>query len=383
MDDALAALQALRRDLHHHPDLSGDEGETAARLFQILATTRPSRIMQGLGGHGLAAVFESGQSGPTILLRAELDALPIQEQNAVVHRSSRDGVAHLCGHDGHMAILVGIARYLQISPPPTGRVVLLFQPAEETGTGGRAVLADPRFVDLRPDWAFAMHNMPGLPLGALAVAAGPASCASVGVKLRWHGIEAHAAFPETGRSPAPALSALLDWLTPLTHVPPMGPAFQLATLCHLTMGAPAYGIAPAQAEAWITLRALSDDALALLENEVTKHAAYLAARFDLHLSATRHDHFNATINASDAANIVVQAAKVAAIARTDFAFPMRPSEDFGAFSSQTQTALFFMGAGEDCAPLHNPRYDFPDTLIAPACAVFQAILAQIWDKAPD
>jgi amidohydrolase len=383
MDQTFAALQALRRDLHRNPDLSGDEGGTVARLLPVLAATQPSRIVQGLGGHGLAVVYDSGRAGPTILLRAELDALPIREQGDIPHRSLRDGVAHLCGHDGHMAVLVGVAQQLQMTPPPVGRVILLFQPAEETGAGARAVLADPRFADLRPDWAFALHNMPGLPLGELAVAAGPASCASVGIKLHFHGVEAHAAFPETGRCPTPALAALLDMLAPLTQVPPMGPAFQLATLCHITMGTPAFGIAPAQAEAWITLRALSDDGLATLERQVTGQAAELAARFGLTLTTTRHDHFNATINDAQAAEMVAQAANAARTPRTAFNFPMRPSEDFGAFIAQTRTALFFMGSGGDCAPLHNPAYDFPDILIPPACAVFQAILQQVWADARD
>lgn len=377
------ALLALRHDLHRHPDLSGTEAGTAARILRALGPTNPSAIVQTLGGHGLAAVYDSGRPGPCVMLRAELDALPIREVTGRAHRSTRDDVAHLCGHDGHMAILVGVAQHLQDNPPPKGRVILLFQPAEETGAGARAVIADPRFTALRPDWAFALHNMPGLPLGALAVAAGPASCASVGVKLRFQGIEAHAAFPETGRSPAPVLAALIDWLTPMTQVQPMGPMFQLATLCHMTLGTPAFGIAPAHAEIWVTLRALSDPHLDSLERQLRDQATSLAKQFSLHLDISRHDHFNATINDPEAAKIVDKAAQAALVARTAFDFPMRPSEDFGAFSSQTRTALFFMGAGPDCAPLHNPAYDFPDAIIPPACAVFQAILSQIWATEPD
>ncbi len=370
-------LVTLRRDLHRNPDLSGDEGATAARLLPILLATRPSLVLQNLGGHGLAVVYDSQRAGPTVLLRAELDGLPIQEQNSFAHRSAREGVAHLCGHDGHMAVLVGIAQDLQRKPPPCGRVVLLFQPAEETGVGARAVLADPQFVALRPDWAFAFHNMPKMALGAVAVAAGPASCASVGLRLCFQGVEAHAAFPETGRSPAPALAALLDWLAPLTQVPPMAEGFALATLCHMKMGTPAFGIAPAQAEAWITLRTITDEELAGLEQRVSDYAAILAQQHGLHLTLTRHDHFNATINDSDAAMVVANAAQVAGMQRSRFDFPMRPSEDFGAFSAQTRTALFFIGAGEDCAPLHNPAYDFPDALIATGCTMFHAILAQL------
>jgi amidohydrolase len=372
------SLTHLRQALHRNPDLSGEEGATADYLAACLAQYGPARIERGLGGHGLAVVFDSASDGPTVLLRAELDALPIQEQGAHAHRSVRDGVAHLCGHDGHMAVLVGIAQRLHRAPPLRGRVLLLFQPAEETGAGARAVLADPRFAALRPDWAFALHNMPGLPLGALAVAPGPASCASVGLALEFSGVEAHAAFPETGRSPAGALRGLLDWLAPLGVVPPMGPDFRLATLCHLSMGTPAFGIAPAHAKAMVTLRALSDDGLAALEGQAIAQAQAIAQDHGVGLAITRHDHFNATLNDPAAAGIVAHAAQSAGIARTDYPFPMRPSEDFGAFSAHTRTALFFMGAGQGCAPLHNPAYDFPDTLIDPAVRVFMQILQTIW-----
>ena len=373
-----ANLEALRRDLHRHPDLSGDEGATAARVLSHITATKPSQILQGLGGHGLAVVYDSGRAGPAIMLRAELDGLPIHEQSTFPHASVRDGVAHLCGHDGHMAVLIGVAQFLHQTPPPKGRVILLFQPAEETGAGARAVLADPRFATLRPDWAFALHNMPGMSFGALAVAPGPASCASVGIRIGLQGLEAHAAFPETGRSPAPAMAALLEWLAPLSHVGPLGPDFELATLCHATLGARAFGIAPALAEIWVTLRAVTDHRLEALEKRLSDAATRLAQQHAMNLTISRHDHFNATINDHDAAVIIAQAGADAGIARAAFEFPMRPSEDFGAFSAHMRTALFFMGAGKDCAPLHNPAYDFPDALIPSACAVFQAALARVW-----
>ena len=375
-------LITLRQALHHAPDLSGDEGATAARIVRALAPTHPSQILSGVGGHGVAAVFDSGRSGPTIMLRAELDALPIREAGAGrAHASGREGVAHLCGHDGHMAVLVGMAHALCAAPPPKGRVILLFQPAEETGAGARAVLADPAFDALRPDWAFALHNMPGLPLGALAVAPGPASCASVGLSVTLTGVEAHAAFPETGRSPARALGALIQSTLELSQVPPMGPDFRLATLCHMHMGMPAFGIAPAEATAFVTLRAVTDDGLASLEADIVAQVGALATETHLECRITRHDHFNATFNDPDAAAIVARAAQVAELPPAAYPFPMRPSEDFGAFSRHARTALFFLGAGVDCPPLHNPAYDFPDALITPAVRAFKAILHQIWDVA--
>ncbi|MCC5957956.1 MAG: amidohydrolase [Rhodobacteraceae bacterium] len=366
-------LVALRHDLHRHPDLSGDEGATARRITAFLSQSPPDQIVCDLGGHGVAAIYQSAQAGPTIMVRAELDALPIQERSAAAHRSGRDGVAHLCGHDGHMAILAGLGRSLTDTPPGAGRVILLFQPAEETGAGARAVLADPRFAALRPDWAFALHNMPGLALGHVAVAAGPAACASVGLRVCLLGREAHAAQPETGQSPAPVLQSLLAWVHRFQQ-PRADQDGRLATLCHLNMGQPAFGIAPAQAEVWITLRAITDPALTMFEHELRSMAETLGRQHGLDVQISRHDHFNASVNDPAAAAIVARAAARSGMPAGDFALPMRASEDFGAFSGTSRTALFFLGAGLGVPNLHNPDYDFPDELITPAVGVFRAIL---------
>lgn len=360
-------LTALRHALHRQPDPSGQEGGTARIIVDALRATAPDRLVTGLGGHGVAAVYDSGKPGPTVMFRAELDALPITEASGVAHASERPGVAHLCGHDGHMAILTGLAG----TRPQRGRMVLLFQPAEENGAGARAVLADPEFTALRPDYAFALHNMPGLPLGAVAVAAGPASCASVGWRIAIAGREAHAAFPETGQSPAPFLARLVDKLAAL----PRGPDVAMATLCHLSMGAPAFGIAPGQAVAHVTLRSVSDAGLARLETDLQSwldtHAGGLSVQI------TRHDRFNATMNDPIAAAQVNAARASLGIEHAAYTFPMRPSEDFGAFSTHAKCALFFLGAGETHPALHDPGYDFPDALIAPGVGMFDAILAQV------
>ncbi len=368
-------LTQLRHALHARPDLSGAEAGTAHSLHATLRDTAPDQIIEGLGGDGLALVYDSGQPGPSVLFRAELDALPVQELGKPPHASTHAGIAHLCGHDGHMAILAGLARHIAGHRPARGRVIVLFQPAEETGAGARAVLSDPRFAGIAPDWAFALHNMPGLALGQIAVAPGPASCASVGLHIRWQGREAHAASPETGLSPAPALARLMQTLAPHAAPCPVGPAFQQATLCHVSMGARAFGIAPAQAEAMLTLRTVTDAQLAEFEAAITSEI--VAAGGELGVEITRHDHFNATINDPDAARIVARAAQALGVAKGRFTHPMRPSEDFGAFSGTTRTALFFLGAGEDHPALHDPHYDFPDAIIAPGVALFAQILAEI------
>ena len=373
--ETLADLTALRHALHAAPDLSGEERATAARLRAFLAPGAPDRIVEGLGGTGLAVVYDSGRPGPRVLFRAELDALPIQEQTGLPYASRHSGKAHLCGHDGHMTILAGLGLHFAQHRPSCGQVILLFQPAEETGAGARAVLADPRFAELSPDWAFALHIMPGLPHGAVAVAAGAASCATCGLRIRLRGRETHAAHPEAGRSSAPAVAAILAGLTPYGTPPPMGPDFTLATPCHLMMGEAAFGIAPATAEIWITLRAYDDPGLARFEAAI--RAQITEAAQGLTLEITRHDHFNASINDPSAAEHALQARDALGLAPGDMALPMRAGEDFGAFSTNTRAALIFVGAGEAHPALHRPDFDFPDTLLAPGIALFAQIADQI------
>lgn len=371
----ITLLTEFRQRLHANPEISGREEATAAQVRDFLRPTAPAQVIEGLGGAGLAVVYDSGQPGPRVMFRAELDALPIAEQAEQPHASRFPGMAHLCGHDGHMAILAGLGLWLARNPPRAGQVMLLFQPAEETGEGARGVLADPGFATLQPDWAFALHNMPGVELGTLAVAPGVASCASVGLRVTFRGREAHAAQPETGHSPAPALAALIAALVPYATPLPMGPEFRLATLCHLNMGAAAFGIAPAAAEVWITLRTYDDAGLDAFEAEVKSVIARVAQ--GLSPQITRHDHFHATVNANDAVDHVIRAQQAVGIAQGSFAIPMRPSEDFGAFSRKTCTALFFLGAGRDQPALHDPAYDFPDSLIAPGVTLFSQIQQQI------
>lgn len=370
-----APLVTLRQSLHAAPELSGEESATAEFICASLAPTNPTSVLEGLGGTGVAVIYDSGAPGPRVMFRAELDALPIVEKTGLPYASGRDGVAHLCGHDGHMAILVGLGQWVARNRPRTGQVILLFQPAEETGAGARAVLADPRFADLRPDWAFALHNMPGMALGSVAVAEGLASCASVGLRFRFKGREAHAAQPETGLSPVSALSALLTGLAPYGIAPPMGPEFRLATLCHLSMGVPAFGVAPGEAEAWATLRATDDPSLAQLEREIVDLARSNAQSLGVEIS--RFDFFNASVNDPQAVAFVAEAIRDLGLETGDFALPMRPSEDFGAFSGAARTALFFLGAGRAHPALHNPDYDFPDAVIGAGVALFVQILKNV------
>ncbi len=360
-------LIALRHALHRAPELSGAEHATAARIAAWLRAAGSDCVLTGLGGHGVAAMTDGAAPGPTVLLRAELDALPIAEASGAPHASGHAGVAHLCGHDGHMAMLCGLAGWR----PARGRVVLLFQPAEETGAGARAVLADPRMAALAPDHAIALHNMPGLPLGHVAVAPGPAACASVGWQVTLRGRDAHAAFAETGLSPAPLLARLIDRLA----AQPAGVDGATATLCHVAMGAPAFGIAPGRLVAHVTLRARSDAGLAALERDLN---AWLQAQAGaLAVALTRHDRFDATVNDAKTVAHVRAACAAQGVPLADYPFPMPASEDFGAFTARGPCALVLLGAGPAQPALHDPAYDFPDALLAPGVALLRAVAAQV------
>ncbi len=373
----IVELTALRRELHRFPDLSGDEAATAGRVRAAVARFRPDQVVDGLGGHGLAAIFSGPEPGPTVMFRAELDALPIDEISKIAHRSAVPGKGHLCGHDGHSAILIGLGRLISRNRPRKGRVVLLFQPAEEDGSGAAAVISDPRFGQISPDWAFALHNMPGIPLGHVRVAAGPANCASMGLKIVLGGKTSHASVPEAGLSPAAAMVGLLPALTAVGPGGALVPGYRLVTVTHARLGEPAFGIAPGHGEIWVTLRCLADADMDGLEREAIGLAEAAAKRVGLTLKITRHDHFAACHNDPAATAVIRAALDAEGISATAWDAPMRASEDFGRFGAQARSAMFLLGSGADHPMLHNPDFDFPDDLIAPGVRVFDRILRDL------
>jgi amidohydrolase len=365
----LAELVDLRHELHRHPEVSGAEEGTARRVVAALGSA-PDRVVAGLGGHGVAAVFEGAAPGPTVMIRSELDALPIEELSGADYRSESPGVGHLCGHDGHSVILIAVARALARERPARGRVVLMFQPAEEDGSGAAAVLADPAFADIRPDWAFALHNLPGLPLGAVVLEPGPCNCASRGLRIRLTGRTSHAAEPEAGVSPAQAMARLIPALAAVGPGGPSGPAFRLVTVTHARLGEPAHGISPGEAEIWATLRSETDAVMDELMAGAEAAARAAAEADGLGLAITVHDDFAASINDAEAAARLRAAAAAEGREIVAGDMPLRASEDFGRFGQVAKGAMFYLGAGERAPALHNPDYDFPDALIEPASRVF-------------
>lgn len=377
-DDQLAHLVALRHNLHETPEVSGQEHGTAERILQELLRAEADEIWTDLGGHGIAASFDGTADGPTVMIRCELDALPIQEVSDLPYRSKTDGKAHLCGHDGHMAMVLGLGLALA-KRPARGRVILLFQPAEETGAGAAAVIADPRWAEIQPDYAFAFHNVPGHPFGQIGLRKGPANCASRGMKISFQGRTSHAAAPENGVSPASVMASLMQTLPTLGGAQTPHSDIALATLTHVSLGEPSFGIAPGVGEMRITLRSQSDtrmeqmiaDAKDLLAHSL-QHDPRLAA--DL----TWHEVFLATTNDADAIDIAADAAGKIGLDSHSMTSPMRWSEDFGRFGIDgAKAALLFLGSGKEHPQLHNPNYDFPDALIPIGVSLFVEIIDQI------
>jgi len=372
----LHELTEVRHALHRRPEVSRHEVQTARAV--VAALPSPDRVVTGLGGHGVAAVYDSGAPGPTVMVRSELDALPIVELGDIPHASEIPGVGHLCGHDGHSTILLGLARLLARKRPARGRVVLMFQPAEEDGSGAAAVLADPKFADLRPDWAISLHNMPGVALGRAWLAPGPANCASLGLKITLRGETAHASMPEHGRAPTPVLARLIEGLGRMGPGGAMGPGFRLATVTHLRMGEPAFGIAPGEGELWVTLRGLSDADLDALHAEAVALARQEAGAAGLEVAFEVHDHFGACENHPEAVALLARALAANGIGFDAGDLPMRGSEDFGRFGSAgAKSAMVVLGSGVDHPALHTQRYDFPDALIAPGVGIFHHAVREL------
>ncbi|GBF31636.1 N-acetyldiaminopimelate deacetylase [bacterium MnTg04] len=364
----------LRREIHRNPERSGCETGTAERLLRFFEPLRPDEVIENLGDTGIAFVFTGIEAGPTILLRSELDALPIQETNEFKHRSVHDGTSHKCGHDGHMAILAAVGEKLSRKRPARGRVVLLYQPAEETGQGAAAVVADEKFAPIKPDFCFALHNLPGFPLGEIVIRNGTFSCASRGQAIRLTGKTAHAAQPETGVSPAKAMCQLIAELSELPSVMDFGNELAFATVVGSRLGEQAFGTAPGEAEIWVTLRSETDATMARMVSHAESRIRQLAVEHGLESAIAYRDIFAATVNSERAVDVIRRAADDGLLRVAEQ--PFRWSEDFGCFSSIAQCAMFGLGAGEAVADLHNPDYDFPDALISLGADIFLGILEQ-------
>ncbi len=323
----------------------------------------PDELVSSLGGHGVAAVYQGSQAGPCVLVRCELDALPIPETVDLRYASSSDGISHKCGHDGHMAMVAGLAPELGRERPARGKVVLLFQPAEETGEGAALVLHDRKFHDLRPDLAFALHNLPGYPLGRVVLREGVFAVASRGLIVRFLGATAHAAEPEKGRSPALATADAIHLFSALPQtLAPMN-ASAKATVIHARLGEIAFGTTPGEAEVMATLRSDTAGVMEEMARAAERIVGGLASIHRLRVETEWTEEFPVTANDPEVVRLVKEAAERAGLDVEVRSHPFPWSEDFGHFTAATKGVLFGLGSGEEQPPLHHPHYDFPDSLL--------------------
>lgn len=371
----MSELVRLRKDLHRCAELSGQEAETAARVRAFFEPLNPDRVIEGLGGHGLAFVYSGADPGPTVMLRCDLDALPILEVNDFPHVSRTPGVGHKCGHDGHMAIMAAVGRVLAERRPAKGRVVLLFQPSEENGKGARAIIEDPRFDEIRPDHVFALHNLPGFSLGEVVIKEGTFCCASAGVIIELEGSTGHAAQPETGCSPAAAMCRILEGLVNLGDIEGAGGEIAFASVIGARLGVKdSFGTTPGSARVLATMRAETNATMAILEDRLELLVSQTASREGLAWQITSTEEFPSTVNSRDAVEAVGRAAMEAPLKRVET--PFRWSEDFGHFTARFDGALFGLGAGLDTPALHHQDYDFPDALIGKGMMIFRNLVEE-------
>lgn len=373
LTNELHQLLDLRQRLHQHPELSGHESHTATTIHEFIKAYNPQKIITQLGGNGLAAIWKGNTAGKTVMIRAELDALPIQEINSFKHKSQTPNISHKCGHDGHMAIVCGLAILLKKEPIKQGRVILLFQPAEETGQGARAILDDKRFESIRPDYAFALHNLPKQNMGTILCRRGSFCAASTGLIIKLKGVTAHASQPETGKNPALATAQLIQCLDLILETNDFINK-TLITLTHAVIGEKSFGVSAGEAEVWLTLRAFEKHDFDLLITLIEKEAHALAERFTLTIDMSYHESFEVTKNHFKAVDLIKAAAEHNRFSYEEMSQPNPWSEDFGLFLQSCEGAMFGIGSGVHTPDLHNPDYDFPDELIETGVNMFWRLI---------
>jgi amidohydrolase len=373
--NVLDKLISFRHELHKQPELSGSESVTARSIYDKLKETNPSELYEGVGGYGIVAVYKGNRPGRTLLVRTDMDALPIQEENDIEYASIVPGVAHLCGHDGHSAIGVALATLLENGRPETGTTVVLFQPAEETGEGATRMLEDPVMQSLPIESVIALHNLPGIPLHRVMTRDGAFACASVGLTLRFKGRTSHAATPEKAISPVDAISQLINILQPYrTSDDLQSCGFRLVTVVHVTIGERAFGITPGEGVVMLTIRAEDNHLLESVVREIQDNAQLVCDNHGLKMETERNEPFSATINSVGFTSALKKCAHELDLAFAETEQPFRWSEDVGVFIEAYGGGLFVLGAGEDTKNLHHPSYDFPDALISSGSALlFQYI----------
>ncbi|WP_409362695.1 M20 aminoacylase family protein [Burkholderia sp. Bp8986] len=375
----------LRRDLHAHPELRFEEHRTAdvvARELEDLGY----EVSRGLGGTGVVASLPGVDPDRGIVLRADLDALPIQEANDFAHASGAQGVMHACGHDGHTVMLLGAARILKDLPQLPGTVHFVFQPGEEGGAGARKMIDDGLFEQCPTQAVFGMHNWPGLPAGQFGLRTGAIMAAGCRFRITVTGKGAHAAQPHLGIDPIPlACSMVLQCQTiAARHKDPVDPA--VISVCMFHAGT-TDNVIPDSAELRGTIRTLSSALQQQLQRDVRLVCEGLAAAYGAHVDIEFFQYYPATVNTP------AETALCEAVIRDTFGDerlhpdvpPNMTSEDFGFMLEERPGAYVLIGnapAGAAAPALHHPTYDFNDDIIPAGVRYWVALAQRYFTRSP-
>ncbi|MBX3014776.1 MAG: amidohydrolase [Caldilineaceae bacterium] len=372
---------ALRHELHTYPETAYEEQRTAALITQELESYG-LEIHSGLARTGVVGILRNGSSPHTIGLRADIDALPLTEQNELPYRSRHKGKMHACGHDGHTTMLLLAARYLSETRNFDGTVVFIFQPAEEAGAGANRMIQEGLFQRFPVDAVYAMHNIPGLPAGQFAVMPGPMMAAGDYFEVVLTATGGHAALPHTTADPILAGSALVQSLQSIIsrQLDPLAPAVFSVTQFH---GGDATNIIPSTVKLQGTARTYSDATRQVLEQGLQRLAAGIATTYGLEVTARYHRGYPATINSPPAAATARQVLETLVGPEnvlTDLK-PLMTAEDFSYMLQARPGAYIWIGNGNS-AGLHTPRYNFNDNILTIGAGFWVQLVEQTLELLP-
>jgi len=370
-------LEEWRHDLHAHPELAFEEHRTAAFIARELAAMG-LEVHEGLAGTGVIGVLRNG-AGPLIGLRADIDALPVQEATGLPYASQTPGRMHACGHDGHTTMLLGAARQMAAHPPGSGTIVFIFQPAEENEGGARVMVEEGLFDRFPVNQVFAIHNWPGLAAGEIAVHAGPVMAALDTFELQITGKGSHAAMPHEGIDPI-TLAAQIQtaWQTIICRVVnPTDPA--VISITQVIAG-DTLNVIPEQAILRGTVRSFSPATQDLIQFEMTRRAEMISDAFHAEAALAYERRYPATINDPTAAALAVRAAEAAigsGAVHTEHA-PSMAAEDFSFMLGAVPGAYVWLGNGsmEGGCNLHSPTYRFNDDILPAGVQYFVEVVRQ-------
>ena len=371
MQDEIAGW---RRHLHTIPELLYDLPKTTAFVEERLREMDLDEITTGIGQSGIVAVIKgkTDTSGRVIGLRADMDALPINEATGVDHVSTHPGKMHACGHDGHTAILLGAAKYLSETRSFDGTVVLIFQPAEEGGAGGRAMCQDDMMARWGIDEVYGLHNMPNLPEGEFAIRPGPLLASSDFFDITVTGRGGHAAAPHMAIDSNLAAAHVLVALQSIA-ARNVDPLHQLVvSVCTLRSDTESYNVLPHAVQLKGTVRTLDPDVRDMAERRVREVAEATARAYDCTAEVDYQRSYPITMNWPENTDFAAEAAE--AVSGVDRATPpVMAGEDFSFMLEERPGAYIFLGNGPG-AHVHHPEYDFNDAVIPAGCSWFAEIV---------